>query len=483
MNRSSGPPSWWCTSNNRPSRILASYTRKLHRHADIFGLTLVACVLVGSALAIFAGYWLLKFFLLRSEAYAHSVFSEPMLPDPKPLEPRIDAFSTPRDLRSVDQELTKRFVELGMVESTMQCQALTPTPEKYAQLPHKGPYLLALNLYNSAAVLPTLVSTIMQLVAFLGTNNAYVSIFENGSSDQTQMGLANFAAALTSLGVGHSITTDDRSTRWDKVDRIAQLSVYRNVALAAVNATVRGKKIEEVVFINDVYLCPMDALELVYQRHHQQADASCALDWRNSKPWFGKSGVKFYDNWVSRSITGDMLRNRIDILGENRNGINELFDQSGQESSRDRFRAGIPTPVYSCWNGMIALPAQPFQSSENGKPPILFRSVFNIPGECAASECKTLAKDFWAQGLRRWMIIPSVHVTYTQDVYTHPQLTDLATRQYKRTGKASEAHLREMIDWSSLPTPKSVVCYPWMRGFYIDLPYRRTREKPFKKRG
>jgi hypothetical protein len=40
-----------------------------------------------------------------------------------------------------------------------------------------------------------------------------------------------------------------------------------------------------------------------------------------------------------------MLRNRFDVFSEYRDGVMELFDQPGQEYSRDRWRAGQPVPV------------------------------------------------------------------------------------------------------------------------------------------
>jgi hypothetical protein len=48
---------------------------------------------------------------------------------------------------------------------------------------------------------------------------------------------------------------------------------------------------------------------------------------------------------VARSITGDMLRSRLDLLGEARDGVNEIFDQPGQEASRSRWLAGQAVPV------------------------------------------------------------------------------------------------------------------------------------------
>jgi hypothetical protein len=65
-------------------------------------------------------------------------------------------------------------------------------------------------------------------------------------------------------------------------------------------------------------------------------------------------------------------------------------------------------------------------------------------------------------------MVPNVHVTYEEEVYSHPSLLALS----------SQTHLPhstpELIDWKSIPKPKSVVCYSWVRGFHIDLPFRRT---------
>lgn len=40
-----------------------------------------------------------------------------------------------------------------------------------------------------------------------------------------------------------------------------------------------------------------------------------------------------------------MLRARADVFSEFRNGIDELWDQPGEEYSRERFQLGLPVPV------------------------------------------------------------------------------------------------------------------------------------------
>lgn len=118
---------------------------------------------------------------------------------------------------------------------------------------------------------------------------------------------------------------------------------------------------------------------------------------------------------------------------------------------------------------MIALDAKPFLTPNKDGEVVRFRSALNQLKQCAASECKTIAKDFWSRGFNRWMIVPSVRVTYQQAVYNHPLLKSLIVRKFTPT-----LGISEWIDWSSIIPPTSVICYPWTRGWHIDLPYRRT---------
>jgi hypothetical protein len=71
-------------------------------------------------------------------------------------------------------------------------------------------------------------------------------------------------------------------------------------------------------------------------------------------------------------------------------------------------------------------------------------------------------------------MIPAVHVTYQQDVYHHHQLTALT----QRAEQLPPAGMATIIDWQQIIPPLSVVCYPWIRGFHVDLPFRRTRMAP-----
>ncbi|KWU44009.1 hypothetical protein RHOSPDRAFT_34438 [Rhodotorula sp. JG-1b] len=517
--------------------------RRQHRLASLAYSSTLICFAVSCILAAGVLGWVAHFLYMRHEAYSTAVFARPLIPDPKPVEPRVAAFSsgnasqtqetaggTAWAVQDVEAELQRRFDHLDLPTRpdmrALTCAALekesassSPLVQRYAPLQSIGPSqarqgrtLLALNLYNSQDLLASLSRTLLAVTDYLGPSTVYVSIFENGSTDQTTTMLAHLAAALTALGAEHTIVSDPRKTDWKAVDRIDQLAVYRNVAIEPMTSNPDGGW-DDVVFINDVYVCPADILELVYQRKAQDADAACGTDWRRTKGlgarW--RSGVKFYDNWVARSIKGDMLRARTDVFSEFRNGIHELWDQPGEELSRNRFRQGLPVPVYSCWNGMLSLTATPFvsnssapryasfpsprTSSWNRPPPIQFsrptrfRTALNHAGECAASECKTLAKDFWSRGFDRWLIVPSVRTTYDLGVYTHPQLVDLVSRNPPAQSQLSLAppspssgtkDSPERIRWADLTPPQEIICWAWVRGFHLDFEIiRASWERPW----
>jgi alpha-1,3-mannosyltransferase len=268
---------------------------------------------------------------MRHAAYVQSGFKPPFVPTPTPLEGLVPPFYTndgaPRSLSNLPMELDDRFHNLlALAPSTLTCSWSESADRKYRSLQGQGPYLLALNLYDNEEVLPSLASTILRVADYLGPANTYVSIFENGSTDRTPLGLAHLAAALTALGTGHTITSDPTPTSWSNADRIAQVSlvlrrrctlsdllalpvrmqlaVYRNIALAPVKRpSTNQQSFKDIVFINDVYVCPQDTFELLYQRQLQNAHAVCAVDWRATKPWpaaLWPTSVKMYDNWVRR---------------------------------------------------------------------------------------------------------------------------------------------------------------------------------------
>ncbi|BGP25224.1 delta-aminolevulinic acid dehydratase [Rhodotorula toruloides] len=483
-------------------------------------LTLAVVLAALACLVYFQHFWTV-----------YRVYGDPLVPDPHEVEGMAERFppilarntSAVEDpvgpqawrLQAIEDELQARFSEMGLPGmTTLPCAGIsandTSLSSRYSALrrtgpsqPRQGKTLLALNLYNSQDVLPSLSHALLTVTSFLDPSTVHVSIFENGSTDQTTLALAHLAAALTALGASHTILSDPRKTNWKAVDRITQLSVYRNVVLAPLE---RDQDFDDVVFVNDVFVCPSDVLELVFQRKEQQADAACATDWIANKG-FAKTwnpSVRFYDSWVSRSLSGETFRRQEDFLATLRQGVNVLFDQPGEERYKARWDKGLPVPVYSCWNGLLALDARPFTSTSISPrydhssslstashkswsrdhplvsdKPARFRSAVDNRGECAASECKLIAKDFWSRGFDRWLIVPSVRVTYSEPVYSNPDLLSLVARHPPSPSPSLDNE--ERIDWPSYTSPEEVVCWAWTPGPHVDFEWARAVwEKPYQ---
>jgi hypothetical protein len=205
---------------------------------------------------------------------------------------------------------------------------LLPSIERNPYLPADRPqgFFIAINLFNSKAVIPHLFQTLLSISALLGPSNVHIAIFENGSWDETVPAMAHFARALTALGetshtplslsalayqvykvsilslskgVAHSIRSDAHQTDWEHVDRIAQLAEYRNVALQPLTdfdlSSPNGKPIFNPPF---VISSPSDRSDgrLVHQRHlrlpdgHSRAASSEEVPGCQRNVWVGLEG-------------------------------------------------------------------------------------------------------------------------------------------------------------------------------------------------
>ena len=92
-------------------------------------------------------------------------------------------------------------------------------------------YFFAINLYNSFDIIPDLFSTMFKVSSILGFQNVFVSVYENGSTDQTKALLRLFDALARSVGLRVIIRTSLR-TRGAFHHRIEYLAEVRNAALA-----------------------------------------------------------------------------------------------------------------------------------------------------------------------------------------------------------------------------------------------------------
>ncbi|KAI0631908.1 cryptococcal mannosyltransferase 1-domain-containing protein [Trametes polyzona] len=300
-------------------------------------------------------------------------------------------------------------------------------PAGYA--PQKERIFIAAAFHQNEEVLPYWTRNMKQVITYLGTDNVFVSIVENYSSDRSPDLLRAFASDLEGMGVRHRVLVQDETVKkpehveWNP--RIEFLAAIRNQALEPLlSAAARGEPAyDRVLFSNDVYVEPESVLELLRTRDGDY-DFACGLD-------FGHFGA--YDMWVLRDRVGRLTA-----------GIwPYFFDAASAEALKNE----EPVPVYTCWNGIVAFRADPLlpvparanhtlshaplarappashpmkdalgrSPAETG--PLRFRA--SAPGECYSSESFLLPYDFRVvMGLEKVFANPLVITGYVWKYYT-----------------------------------------------------------------
>lgn len=133
---------------------------------------------------------------------------------------------------------------------------------------------------NSFDIIPDLFSNMFKVSAILGYHNVFVSVYENGSTDQTKALLRIFDALSRSVGLRVVIRTSLR-TRGAFHHRIEYLAEVRNAALVPLweMRDSEGEIFDSIIFMNDVLPCIDDLLELVWQSRRQNAGITCGSDY------------------------------------------------------------------------------------------------------------------------------------------------------------------------------------------------------------
>ncbi|GAA5998571.1 glycosyltransferase family 69 protein [Rhodotorula paludigena] len=341
--------------------------------------------------------------------------------------------------------------------------------------PHDVPrnrltYFVALNLYDSATVLPALIRALHSLLTSLGPTRFHISIYENGSKDDTPVQLFLLAKLLRQLGAGYTIISDpQREAGWVQGSRISGLAGVRNRVMQPVYDAPRGTW-DRVLFLNDVHLCQAEVLEILLQHEVQGADMSCGMDFKELRiPEFEASGypLLFYDLWVARDMQG-LPFYEIKQPGGHWTLPSPVMPLS---DSRFRYDSLLPTQVYSCFNGITVLDAALFEAPHS----LRFRA--DISGTDEHSECFLLCSDIWKalspQQLdgspnpharpgrgARIQIVPRASVGYTAGEYERAR-KDRNTTAFEVDGEERRRRNRdELIEWRRWP-PRLVTTYPY----------------------
>ncbi|KAL0094563.1 glycosyltransferase family 69 protein [Phycomyces blakesleeanus] len=241
---------------------------------------------------------------------------------------------------------------------------------------------IAANIYNNEEILDHWITQVNQLIKWLGASNVYLSIYENGSQDRTKSILEKYDQHLNLLQIPHRIVTSTVE-KDENARRIVALAGLRNYLLEPL--LDQDPKPDKILFLNDIIFKASDAIELL-ETYDGEYDAMCAMD------FFGE----FYDTFATREADGGWVGS----------GNYPYFSH---KPSRKLLYEEKPIPVYSCWNGMIALNAKPFLENK-----ISFRAI--IPKEpgppVEASECCLVHTDLRSLNYTRIYINPRIKVSY-----------------------------------------------------------------------
>lgn len=146
----------------------------------------------------------------------------------------------------------------------------------------------------------------------------------------------------------------------DRVQRLTYLSEVRNHLFGPLNPSfagvdfnttgfrsVLGMHFDKILFLNDVFFSPLDAVQLLFSTNSGKYRAACAVDFVRS--------VMFYDSFVVRDTEGYGM------------GLMfyPWFSTAGSATSRNDVRRETDAVrVRSCWGGMASFDAAVFQISD-----------------------------------------------------------------------------------------------------------------------
>ncbi|KAI7850164.1 cryptococcal mannosyltransferase 1-domain-containing protein [Circinella umbellata] len=250
---------------------------------------------------------------------------------------------------------------------------------------------IAAGLHNSGFILDDWMAQVELLVAWAGPSRTFISIYENGSHDNTKKILGQWQTKLIEAGIQHRIILDDNAkpgddNTTDKIRRIVKLAKIRNLSLEPLQSQTTTDQFDKILYLNDIVFNAKDAIRLLTTRDGDY-DAVCGMD------FFGE----FYDMFATREVDGRWVGS----------GNYPYFSD---ETSRKLLRHSELVPVYSCWNGMVAFNAKPFAEDK-----VTFRAV--APNEpdpiLEASECCLIFTDLQALDYNRVFIDPGVRVKIT----------------------------------------------------------------------
>ncbi|BCR94078.1 glycosyltransferase family 69 protein [Aspergillus luchuensis] len=222
--------------------------------------------------------------------------------------------------------------------------------------PHNSTVFIAVSLYDKTGALAggAWGQSLLDLIDMIGPDRVFLSIYENDSDatgEQALSALSDRVPCNKSIVYDKhfnftgfpTVTLPDGSSH---VRRVAYLAEVRNRALRPLDDL--NHRFDRLLFLNDVYFDPLDALQLLFSTHTRDGRpdyrAACAVDFINP--------FKFYDTFATRDLEGYGM------------GLPFFpwFTTAGKAQSRSDVLQGTDAVrVRSCWGGMVAFDAGFFQ--------------------------------------------------------------------------------------------------------------------------
>eukprot|EP00835_Amoeboradix_gromovi_P006291 NODE_715_length_4836_cov_0.118640.p1 type:complete len:493 gc:universal NODE_715_length_4836_cov_0.118640:3239-4717(+) len=267
---------------------------------------------------------------------------------------------------------------------------------------------------------------IVTVVNFLSPNDVYLSIFDNGYTDNLRditteirdfikrMNIANFHVMLSPKRKPdmHFLDLDsfnfndmmepfyhfymDPDSKPYGTDHVymkpEQWTELKNIRLPPV--------IDRVVLIKNQYLCASQILELIYTSFVQQSDITTPMQTKLSK------SLSLGDNWVFR-----------DVLGQSSNDPNAVI----HPLTIERIGMNLPVQVMCSWGEMAVLNPKAFLTSgvrfRRGKNQV--KTDQKRAGECSTDIMFTMCMDFIKYGYDKHIMVPYVKTSADKDAFMH----------------------------------------------------------------
>ncbi|KAJ7508474.1 cryptococcal mannosyltransferase 1-domain-containing protein [Mycena galericulata] len=197
---------------------------------------------------------------------------------------------------------------------------------------------IAVMFNNNVAILPYWIKEFTKVIQYIGTENVFISVVESNSWDGTAELLDDWKSTLDQMGVQHLIRTRDTTIKRPEdmstgIPRIEFLSASRNLALAPL---IERGGYDIVLFSNDIFIDADSVIELLKTKNGEW-DMVCGLD-------LARWGL--YDAWVIRDRLGRL--------------VSSLWPYFLEDAGMQAVMENEPAPVFTCWNGIVAIRADPF---------------------------------------------------------------------------------------------------------------------------